>query len=265
MVILGEKKKFSKHIIFFHYEKYIFKKKLKKIFLRTWSAKSSPRTFRRPCLAPHLHIHIIYKKAANISQTIPRTSYAKCSRTFRRPSPVKTGLRPPKYSHRTKSAVQYVRITYTMPYNYLDSSSSSSSSVAKWHMYHSKRKISSLTLTIPCDWTSFRLGKIFPTNRLITYFQPSRVLTLYIRASGSICIRLGATVVQRDWCSDSGRGVYSQPVLTLVCVGFVIRVWTVLLDTLARFYNGRVELVCWRVTKMLTDCVCVVLLRVREL
>jgi len=26
MVILGEKKKFSKHIIFFHYVKYIFKK-----------------------------------------------------------------------------------------------------------------------------------------------------------------------------------------------------------------------------------------------
>ena len=140
MVILGEKKKFSKHIIFFHYVKYIFKKKLKKNFLKTWSAKSSPRTFRRPCLAPHLHIHIIYKIPANISHTIPRTSYAKCSRTFRRPSPVKTGLRPPKYSHRTKSSVQYVLFTYTMPYNYLDSSSSSSSSVAKWHMYHSKKK-----------------------------------------------------------------------------------------------------------------------------
>ena len=106
MVILGEKKKFSKHIIFFQYVKYIFKKKMKKIFLKTWSAKYSPRTFRIPCLTPHLHIHIIYKKAANISHTIPRSSYAKCSRTF-------TGLRPPKYSHRTKSSVQYVPITYT--------------------------------------------------------------------------------------------------------------------------------------------------------
>ena len=113
-MILGEKKKFSKHIIFFHYVKYIFKKKLKKIFLKTWYAKYSPRTFRIPCLTPHLHIHIIYKKAANISHTIPRTSYAKCSRTFRRPCPVKTGLRPPKYSHRTKSSVQYVLITYTI-------------------------------------------------------------------------------------------------------------------------------------------------------
>ena len=169
--------------------------------------------------------------------------------------------------HQIISTIQthHLDITTTMPVNYLDSSSSSSSSVAKWHMYHSKGKISSLTLTITCDWTSFRLEKIFLTNRLITYFQLNPVLTLYIRASGSICIWLGATVVQRDWCSDSGRGVYSQPVLTLLCVGFVIRVWTVLLDTLARFYNGRVELVCWRVTKMLTDCVCVVLLRVREL
>ena len=70
---------------------------------------------------------------------------------------------------------------------------------------------------------------------------------------------------QRDWCSDSGRGVDSQTVLTIVCVGFVIRVWTVLLNTLARFYNRRVELVCWRVTKMLTDSVCVVLVRVQEL
>ena len=70
---------------------------------------------------------------------------------------------------------------------------------------------------------------------------------------------------QHDWCSDSGRGVDSQTVLTMVCVGFVIRVWTVLLNTLARFHNRRVELVCWRVTKMLTDSVCVVLLRVQEL
>ena len=268
MVILGEKKKFSKHIIFFHYVKYIFKKKLKKIFLKTWYAKYSPRTFRIPCLTPHLHIHIIYKKAANISHTIPRTSYAKCSRTFRRPCPVKTGLRPPKYSHRTKSSLQYRLITYT-----IRKQCQFTILTPPPHHHHQSRndicttqkKISSLTLTITCDWTSFRLEKIFLTNRLITYFQLNPVLTLYIRASGSICIWLGATVVQRDWCSDSGRGVYSQPVLTLLCVGFVIRVWTVLLDTLARFYNGRVELVCWRVTKMLTDCVCVVLLRVREL
>ena len=126
-------------------------------------------------------------------------------------------------------------------------------------------KISSCTLTITCLWTNFRLEKIWLINMFITYFGPSPVLTLYTRGLGSTRIWLGASVVQRDWCSDSGRGVYSQPVLTLVCVGFVIRVWIVLLDTLARFYNGRVELVCWRVTKMLTDSVCVVLVRVQEL
>ena len=43
--------------------------------------------------------------------------------------------------HQIISTIQthHLDITTTMPVNYLDSSSSSSSSVAKWHMYHSKK------------------------------------------------------------------------------------------------------------------------------
>ena len=205
-----------------------------------------------------------------------RTSYAKCSRTFRRPCPQQkkffsifffkiysskrikmTCFEKNLFSPIISEIYHFTLLTPPPPHHHHQSRNDISTTQVS--------KISTCTLTITCLPTKKKFEKIFLINMFITYFGPSRVLTLYIRALGSTRIWLGASVVQRDWCSDSGRGVYSQPVLTLVCVGFVIRVWTVLLDTLARFYNGRVELVCWRVTKMLTDCVCVVLLRVREL
>ena len=72
---------------FFSLWKKNFWKKNEKNFFRTSSAKCSREHFAYHVLTPHLLYISIYKKGANISQTMSGTSYAKCSRIFRRPCP----------------------------------------------------------------------------------------------------------------------------------------------------------------------------------
>ena len=164
--------------------------------MRTSSAKCSREHFAYHVLTPHLLYISIYKKGANISQTMSRTSYAKCSRTFRRPCPQQkkffsifffkiysskrikmTCFEKNLFSPIISEIYHFTLLTPPPPHHHHQSRNDISTTQVS--------KISTCTLTITCLPTKKKFEKIFLINMFITYFGPSRVLTLYIRALGS--------------------------------------------------------------------------------